>query len=333
MPDLWVFTMERLSGRQPDPPAPPIAQPFDVQGHRGARGLLPENTLEAFREALELGVSTLELDLGMTGDGVVVVSHDPYINGAICRSPDGRRIRGRGPLLKDLTLAQVQAYDCGSLNPSRRRFPEPPRRNVPGARIPTLAEVFRLTRVFGDEAVQFNIETKIHPELPTTLPMETFVDAVVAVVREHGMEDRVILQSFDWRSLRRGKALEPRLRTAALLTPDTLRGAAGGPSPWLDGCDLDAAGGTSLGLLEAIRKDGDFVDIFSPDWVLINPRSHHFLGSTVVEIQAAGFPVIPWTLNASRDLERALDLGVAGIITDYPDRLLEILHRRGVPVL
>jgi glycerophosphoryl diester phosphodiesterase len=315
-----------------DPPAPgKIVEPFDVQGHRGARGLLPENTLEGFRRALELGVSTLEMDLGMTRDGVVVVSHDPHINGAICRHPDGRSVRGETLLLKDLTLAEVQAFDCGSLNPDRRRFPEPPRRNIPGARIPTLAEVFELATAFGDDQVHFNIETKIHPTRSLTVTPEAFVTAILAVVREHGMEERVILQSFDWRTLHLGKSAEPRLRTAALLAPDTLRGPGGGPSPWLHGLHL-APQDTALDLLQAVRGAGDYVDIFSPDWRLVESRSRHFLGSSVAELRAAGFPVIPWTVNDPEEMERMLTQGVEGLITDYPDRLLERLRRWGVAV-
>ncbi len=308
-------------------------QPFDVQGHRGARGLLPENTLAAFRRALELGVSTLEMDLGVTRDGAVVVSHDPYINGDLCRYADGSPICGQRLLLKDLTLAEVQRFDCGALNPSRRRFPEPPRCNVPGARIPTLAEVFELAAALGDDRVQFNVETKTNPTRSRTVPMEMFVDAVVAVIQEHGVEDRTILQSFDWRTLERGKRAEPRLRTAALLAPETLRGPRGAASPWLNGLDLDASGGTALGLLEAARATGASIDLFSPHWPLIDPRSRDFLGSSVAELRAAGFPVIPWTINDPSDLERVLAFGVDGLITDYPDRLLEILRRRGAAVL
>jgi hypothetical protein len=123
---------------------------FDVQGHRGARGLLPENTLPAFARALELGVTTLELDVGMTRDGVVLLGHDPYLDPAVCLGPGGGRIEGeRGPLLRDLDAAAVRAYDCGSLNPDPVAFPEPPRANRPGTPTPTLDEVLQLVAAHG----------------------------------------------------------------------------------------------------------------------------------------------------------------------------------------
>ena len=161
----------------------PPREPFDAQGHRGARGLLPENTLPAFRRALELGVSTLELDIGVTADGVVVVSHDRRLSSQHLPRPRraSRLPEAGGPLMRDLTLAEVRRYDCGSLNPSRRRFPEPPRRNLPGTPIPTLAEVFDLAAGL-DPGARFNIEMKVDPTVDETVPLEEFVARLVDLV-------------------------------------------------------------------------------------------------------------------------------------------------------
>ncbi len=297
----------------------PAPAPFDVQGHRGARGLLPENTLEGFRRALELGVSTLELDLGVTRDRQVVVAHDRRINPELCRHADGSPVTAPA-LLRDLNLAEVQAFDCGSLNPDPKRFPEPPRRGVPGARIPTLAEVFRLAADFGDDEVRFNVETKIDPTIGDTVPVDDFVALVVDVVAEHGLESRVTIQSFHWRALELVKRRAPELETVALLAPDTRT------PEWLNGIDPKAAGGTSLSLLRAARA---YVDTFSPYWRLIAPGSPAYYGSRVEKIQAAGFPVVPWTVNSRRRMRKILDLGVDGLITDYPDVLLALLEERG----
>ncbi len=308
------------------PPRPP-REPFDAQGHRGARGLLPENTLPAFRKALELGVSTLELDTGVTADGVVVVSHNRRLSAEICLGPDGERLPEEGgPLLRDLTLDEVRFYDCGSLNPSPRRFPEPPRRNLRGLPIPTLAEVFDLAAEL-DPGVRFNIEMKVDPTVDETVPLEEFVIRLLDLVGERGLEERVTIQCFDWRGLELVKARRPDLTTAALLSPETVDGE---PSPWLNGLSLAGGGGTALGLLEGAR---DYVDVFSPYWRQVTPGAWGYLDSTVEEIQAAGFPVIPWTVNSPRRIEKTLDLGVDGLISDYPDRLLEILRRRGVEIL
>ncbi len=297
-------------------------RPFDAQGHRGARGLLPENTLPAFRRALELGVSTLELDLGVTRDRQVVVSHDRRLNPRICRHGDGREI-AEPQLLRDLTLAEVQALDCGALNPDPKRFPEPPRANLPGARIPTLRAVFELAADFGDAEVRFNVETKIDPTVDDTVPIEEFVTLVIGVVEEAGLASRVTLQSFHWRALELSKARAPEIETVALLAPDTR-------SPeWLNGIDPKSAGKTSLGLLRAARS---YVDLYSPYWRLIAPGSPYYLGISVAEVQAAGFPVVPWTVNSKRRMKKMLDFGVDGLITDYPDVLIELLEERGQAV-
>ncbi len=297
-------------------------RPFDVQGHRGARGLLPENTLEGFERALALGVSTLELDLGVTRDRRVVVSHDRRINPLICRHGDGTTIQNPR-LLRELTLAEVQALDCGGLNPDPRRFPQPPRKNLPGARIPTLREVFDLAASMGDGKVRFNVEIKIDPTIDDTVPLEEFVALVVGLAVERRLDRRVTVQSFDWRALELAKRRAPELETVALLSSETMR------PEWLNGLDPRALGGTSADLLRAARA---YADIFSPYWRLIAPGSPVFLGSTVAEIQAAGFPVVPWTVNSRRRMEKMLALGVDGLITDYPDLLIAVLTEHGVPV-
>ncbi len=306
---------------------PPL-EPFDAQGHRGARGLLPENTLPAFRRALELGVSTLELDTGVTADGVVVVSHNPRLSGEICLGPDGERLPDEhGPLIRDLALAEIRRFDCGSINPDPDRFPEPPRRNLPGTPVPTLAEVFDLAAELDPE-VRFNIELKVDPSVDDTVPLERFVAILVDLVVERRLVERTTIQCFDWRALELVREHHPELTTVALLSPETLGG--GGASPWLNGLSLDAGGGDAVGLLAGAR---DYVDLFSPYWRQVTPGAWGYLDSTVEEIQAAGFPVVPWTVNEPRRIEKTLDLGVDGLISDYPDRLLEILRRRGVGVL
>ena len=301
----------------------------DVQGHRGCRGLLPENTLPAFRRALEL-------DLGVSADGVVVVSHDRWIDPAKCLDVQGRRLPGeRGPLLKDLSLEEIRAYDCGSLNPDPRSFPEPPREHRPGAWIPTLQEVFDLVEAQGDQVTRFNVETKVLPSAPggepETVPLESFAAAVVEVVAANGLEERVTVQSFDWRVLELVRNRSPGIETSALLARDTLRRFRGRPSPWLNGIDPATLGSGRRGrrpvaLLEAARE---YVDVFSPHWRLVVPRSGAFLGSSVAEIQVAGFPVLPWTVNRRREMEQLLALGVDGLISDYPDRLREVVEARG----
>jgi len=306
------------------PDAGPPRAPFDAQGHRGARGLLPENTLPAFERALALGVSTLELDVGVTRDRVVVVAHDPYVPPSICRHADGRAIEGeRGPLLRDLSLAEVQAWDCGSLNPDPARFPEPPREARPGTPMPTLDAVFALAERAGNPRVRFNVETKLRPGDLETLPAEEFVARVLAVVRERGVLARVSIQSFDWRALAIARRLAPEIRTVALVAPDTLDPA------WLAGLRPDRDG-RLLGLLRAARP---LADVVSPHWRMLVADGATPPALSVEALHAEGFPVIPWTVNHAEDMRALIRLGVDGLISDYPDRLLEVVKSEGLTLL
>lgn len=305
-------------------PAPPAERraPFDAQGHRGARGLLPENTLAAFSRALDLGVSTLELDVGVTRDRQVVVAHDPRVSPAICRHGDGRAIDGEGPLLRELPLAVVRSYDCGSLNPDASRFPEPPREQRPGATMPTLAEVFALVADSGDASVRFNVETKLSPGDGETLPMPEFVDVLLAVIDAHVLRERVSVQSFDWRSLARVRRLAPEIETVALIAPDTAK------PEWLNGLD-PAQHQDVLGLFRAARA---YVDVLSPHWRMLVARGAGPPPLSLAALQGAGFRVIPWTVNDPDAMRALLALGVDGMISDYPDRLLAVLRSASVPV-
>jgi glycerophosphoryl diester phosphodiesterase len=324
--ELTLALLLLASNGDPGDPRPP-GEPFDAQGHRGARGLLPENTLPAFRRALELGVSTLELDTSVTADGIVIVSHDRRLSGEICLGPEGELLAaGSGPLIRDLTWKELRRYDCGSLNPDRERFPEPPRRNLPGTPMPTLAEVFALAAELDPEA-RFNIEMKVDPTVDETVPLEEFVERLVTLVETHDLVARTVIQCFDWRGLELVKRRQPDLATAALISPETVDD--GSPSPWLNGLGLSAAAGVGLRLVQA----APYVDILSPHWRQVTPGAWGYLGSEVAEYQAAGLPVIPWTVNTPQRIEQVLDLGVDGLITDYPDRLMEILAARGIDVL
>ena len=159
------------------------AQAFELQGHRGARGLMPENTLAGFAKALSIGVTTLELDVGVSKDGVVVVAHDERLNGAIARGPDGAWLSGVGAPVNHLSFAELKAYDVGRLNPAHRyarRFAG--QQPVDGATMPSLTEVIRLARKAGNERVRFNIETKSSPAEPSITPApKAFARAVIAV--------------------------------------------------------------------------------------------------------------------------------------------------------
>jgi glycerophosphoryl diester phosphodiesterase len=295
------------------------ADAFDLQGHRGARGLAPENTLEGFAIALKIGVTTLELDLGVTKDGVVVVSHDRVLNPDHTRGPDGQFLRSPGPAIRSLTLAELKRYDVGRLKPETAyaaSFPQ--QRPVDGARIPALREVFALTERVGANDVRFNIETKLTPTSGAETPdPEDFAAAVVAVVRDSGMAARVTVQSFDWRVLMALARIAPEVERSCLSveTPqdDTLERGRPGPSPWTAGLDIDDFGGSTPKLVAAAR-----CRVWSPYYRNVSE-------AVMADANAAGLRVIPWTVNERADMERLIDLKVDGLISDYPDRLRTVL--------
>jgi len=277
-------------------------QAFDLQGHRGTRGTAPENTLPGFAAALATGVDTLELDTGVTRDGVVVIHHDRRLNPDIARGPDGRWIEAPGPLLLELDFKDLQRYDVGRLRPGSdyaARFPE--QTPADGARIPRLAELFALVRKAGNDQLRFNIETKISPAAPAeTLPPEAFARALIAEIRAAGMAGRTTVQSFDWRTLQAVEREAPEIATAYL----TGR-RRGGSQPQA----VHAAGGR----------------IWSPNYEELDSVA-------LVEARRLGLKVVPWTVNEPGFIERFLDLGVDGIITDYPERVRAELVRRGMPL-
>lgn len=267
-----------------------------VHGHRGARAVRPENTLPAFEYALRVGVDVLEFDLAVTRDDVVVVSHDPHVNLEICEATGGRKWE-TAPAIRELTLAELKTFDCGVKK--HPRFPK--QETVKNTPIPTLEEVFAAVKASAlpaAKAVEFNIETKIVPRHVGRLMPEPehFAKLVVDVVRKAGFESRVIVQSFDHRSLVAVRKRAPKIRIAALLAenfPD-----------W-----------------EAIVKK------LRPDF--LSPNVDWLTAETVKKAQALGVRVVPWTLNEKSDWDYALAAGVDGIITDDPEPLLAYLRERG----
>jgi glycerophosphoryl diester phosphodiesterase len=272
---------------------------FDLQGHRGARGLAPENTLPAFAAAIALGVTTLELDTGVTKDGVVVVYHDRTLNPDITRGPDGKWLAKRGPAVRSLDYAELQRYDVGRLREgSDYAKPFAAQKPADGARIPRLSEVFALARQAGNERVRFNIETKLSPEAPgETLPPAEFARAVVAEIRKAGVAARSSIQSFDWRTLAVVQAEAPEIATVYLT------GAKFPDAPKR----VHEAGGK----------------IWSPNFLAVNAE-------TLKEARALGLQVIPWTVNDPLQIGVMLDLGVDGIISDRPDLVRAEMEKRGM---
>ena len=297
--------------------------PFDIEAHRGGRALRPENTLPAFANALSMGVDTLELDMGVTRDGIVVVAHERGLNPDITRAADGRYIDAAIPFVK-LTLAELKQYDVGQIRPGSAyaaRFPD--QRAIPGTRVPALAEVFALVRRSGDRHVRLNIETKIDPAHPEeSLDPRGFVTAVLTLLRQEQFSDRVLIQSFDWRTLLLVQQQAPEVPTVYLTQqsgPDaTIH--VNEPSRWTAGFDPRDHGGT---VPRAIQAAGG--RIWSPYYGDVDARS-------LEEAHQLGLPVIVWTVNRPDDMARLIDMGVDGIISDWPDLLRAEAAKKGIPL-
>ena len=329
------------------------ASPFDVEGHRGARAVRPENTLPAFDYALSIGVNTLELDTGVTKDGVLVVSHNRNVNTTHCKdtapvTPGDPQFPYSGKLIHDLTLAQIKTLDCGHTDPG---FP----RQVaqPGAKMPTLQEVFDLVKRRGNTTVRFNIETKISPLVVDTVAPDVFAQKLVRAIEQNHLEDRAMIQSFDWRTLETAKLLNRRIETVALVwqfsgedcnelsDECSLEAVVGNPSvrsPWTGSVNwwdyrdlaklvlaIDADVVSSNWQVHDPNQGTVVTDNFD---IKEDPRNYH--GPTVREIQRQGLRVVPYTIDDERLMQRVIDLGVDGIISDDPALLIQVAKRNGL---
>jgi len=289
---------------------------FDLQAHRGGRGETTEESLRAFAKSLELGVSTLELDIVITKDGHPMVWHDPTIDAEKC-ADTGPAFAGDplypyvGKLVHELTLAQIRTLDCG------RRLAEFPQAEVvQGNKIATLPQVFAVADSYRS-GVRFNIETKVEADHPgrSAGPQE-FVDVILAAVRSAGKLDRVEIESFDWRTLPMVHQAEPSIPLVALYNEETWAP----DSPWLAGINAAVVGDPMIGALLV------GANILSPRYQLVTGKPY------VDHAHSLGLKVIPWTVNDAGAMREQIADGVDGIITDYPTLLRSVLAELGMPL-
>lgn len=272
---------------------------FDIEGHRGARGLVPENTIPSFIKAIELGANTIELDVVVSKDGKVVVSHDPYFPAAISLDAKGKPIpkeREKDFNIYQMNYAEVKRFDVGSLG--NKDFPEQQKMKV---HKPLLSEVFKAVgkyvRKNNLKAVRYNVEIKsgeagdgkFHP-----LPQK-FAKLVYDEIVRAKMENAVIVQSFDVRPLQELKRIAPKLPIALLV-------------------------GDQSGVEKSIEKLGFKPDTYSPHFSLIDEKTVEFC-------RARGIKIVPWTVNEIADLERMRTYQLDGIITDYPNRAVQVFRK------
>lgn len=272
---------------------------FDIQGHRGCKGLMPENSIPGFLKAVELGVDTLEMDVVITQDDQVIVSHEPYMSGKICLDrmnqeiPEGRE---KAYNIYRMNYEEVELYDCGS----KPLDGYPQQEKLPTTK-PLLTDIIQAVDSYAQEKgltpIKFNIEIKSRPEGDGIYHPKPnrFARLVLDAIKQEGITARSTIQSFDARSLRAVKAFETSAQTAYLINNEL------SPEENLEGLGFEP-------------------DIYSPQHALVNEEMLRIL-------HGRGIKVIPWTVNDSKDMKRLIELGVDGIISDYPDRLAKVVAR------
>lgn len=271
---------------------------FDIEGHRGCRGLYPENTIVAFINAVKLGVNTLEMDMQISKDGKIVISHDAIMGSNICTAPDGKPVNAADEekyKIYTLTYDEIKKFDCGS-----RGNPKFPEQQKVSAVKPLLSDVIDAVEKYITEnhlpPVKYNIETKStvagddinHPK------PAVFARMVYDLIKQKGVINKCIIQSFDPRTLQEIRKIDPAITTALLV-------------------------GNLKGLKGNLKELGFNPTIYSPDFMLVNKK-------LVSECHRLNIKVLPWTVNDEKKMIELKQMGVDGLISDYPDRAIKALR-------
>lgn len=295
-----------------------------IHGHRGARGVLPENTLIGFRHTFDIGIDVVELDVLTTADDVPVITHNPRLMGASTRDRAGNWLQGQGPAIRDLTLAELQAHDVGGLRAGTdyaARFPD--QAFLWDQRIPALAELAEIVSRPPYDRVWLNIEIKSKPSRPEyTPPLPDYVAGILAVLERFRLSARVILQSFDWRVVQEVARQAPDLPRSHLSYLDR-------PDPPMDPNIIDRSDWMAGAALS--DADGSLPDLVADMGAAVwSPYHTDIRAEEVARAQARGLIVNAWTVNSAEEIQAAIDAGVDGLITDYPARAERILLAQGL---
>lgn len=306
---------------------------FDLEAHRGGRDVRPENTLYSYAYAIELGATSIECDMQLTKDGQIVMSHNPILNSDITRDENGNYIENNKYDIRLMTVDELKKFDVGVMDPNCGEYYDLHGKTqfTYDAKIPTLEELMQLIQSYGDKNIVLNIETKSYPDpasagYKNNADPKKFVEVFNNIVKKYDMEDRVVLQSFDWQTLIEMKKLNPNISTSALWQEqpswgrdsESLRRYEKKKSPWLGGLDIKDYQGNPVKAAHAIGAD-----IISPYYTEISKQD-------VDEAHSLGMKVVPWTVNNEKDMNMLLDMGVDGIISDKPWLLKQVLEKRNI---
>ncbi len=306
---------------------------FDLEAHRGGRDVRPENTLYSYAYAIELGATSIECDMQLTKDGQIVMSHNPILNSDITRDENGNYIENNKYDIRLMTVDELKKFDVGVMDPNCGEYYDLHGKTqfTYDAKIPTLEELMQLIQSYGDKNIVLNIETKSYPDpasagYKNNADPKKFVEVFNNIVKKYDMEDRVVLQSFDWQTLIEIKKLNPNISTSALWQEqpswgrdsESLRRYEKKKSSWLGGLDIKDYQGNPVKAAHAIGAD-----IISPYYTEISKQD-------VDEAHSLGMKVVPWTVNNEKDMNMLLDMGVDGIISDKPWLLKQVLEKRNI---
>lgn len=306
---------------------------FDLEAHRGGRDVRPENTLYSYAYAIELGATSIECDMQLTKYGQIVMSHNPILNSDITRDENGNYIKNNKYDIRLMTVDELKKFDVGVMDPNCGEYYDLHGKTqfTYDAKIPTLEELMQLIQSYGDKNIVLNIETKSYPDpasagYKNNADPKKFVEVFNNIVKKYNMEDRVVLQSFNWQTLIEMKKLNPNISTSALWQEqpswgrdsESLRRYEKKKSPWLGGLDIKDYQGNPVKAAHAIGAD-----IISPYYTEISKQD-------VDEAHSLGMKVVPWTVNNEKDMTMLLDMGVDGIISDKPWLLKQVLEKRNI---
>ncbi len=289
-----------------------------IHGHRGARGLSPENTLTAIQTGIDWGCDAIEVDLCVSADDQLIIHHDPVLSPRLVRDQSGHWIKP-GLKVSNIPLSALKTFDVGRINPDSvyaKLYPE--QVPVEGARIPALGEFVDLVKGMQSD-ITYNLELKSTPDDPETTPQpEKYVELVVNALEFYGIVSRTFLQSFDWRLVIQAKSLLPELKIGMLTDQQAdgnpLSPVAGSPEQWTDGLDLN-----NFDSLPAMVKHAGG-DVWSCNFLDVSE-------SDVVTAHQLELEVYVWTVNDRIQMQKMIQYRVDAITTDYPDRLYKILHQ------
>lgn len=293
------------------------ASAIEIYGHRGAAGLAPENTIEAMRIALDIGVHVLDMDVMLTKDNVVVLSHDYKLNPNITKNSSGNWLKNDNLTIKDVPYSQLAKYDVGTINPNspyKKNFPL--QRSKTGEKIPTLQEVIKYAKTKTQNKIKYQIEIKTNPldKVNSTSP-EKIVPAIIKILQAEGITHLTEVHSFDWRNLFLLQKLAPKITTSYLTNKFYFLNAKGGPQEmiWTTGFDKSNFDNSYPKMIKHLGGK-----VWCP----------YFKNLTEEQLKIAnnlGIKVVVWTVDTPADMLKMIDMGVDGIVSNRPDILKEII--------